>query len=263
MKPTIPAILLGLGLYSPVSAVLPVTDVASIVQNRVAHAATLAQWVESINNLRTQINQLNQQISIQDDLRRWSGNPAEVGANVVLDVLGEADLVREYGRTKDAIIGMTESLESLKRTAGGSYRAIESFDLNGNELRRDPLSYRRYSVLDAKQENTALVALRTQEREREVQLEIALTLEELKGSETDAEVHKLSAKLDSLNAQLVHVDAVRRREVDEVALQKIANDARLEQERQAASEMEKRDAHLSNQRVTDYMKTLKLRRTKP
>lgn len=58
------------------------------------------------------------------------------------------------------------------------------------------------------------------------------------------------------------VEAARRREVDEVALQKIANDSRLEQERQAAAEMEARDAFLSNQRVTDYMKTLKLRRTK-
>ena len=253
---------LAVVLVQPAWAQIPVTDVASIANNRIAQAENIAKWVDSINNLRTQINQLNQQINIQDDIRRWTGNPTEAGANVILDVLGEEDLARNYGRAKDAVVGLTRSLQSLQNTADGSYRAIGSVDLNGNELQRDPLTFRRYSVLDAKQENTALVVTQTQEREKELQAEIALTLGELKAADTDAEVQKLSGKLTALNGQLAQVEAARRREVDEVALQKIANDSRLEQERQAAAEMEARDAFLSNQRVTDYMKTLKLRRTK-
>jgi hypothetical protein len=96
-----------------------------------------------------------------------------------------------------------------------------------------------------------------------LQEEIALTLQELKAATTDAEVQKLSAKLVALNGQLAQVETARRREVDEVALQKIANDARLEQERIAAAELEVRDNHLANQRVSAYMKTLKLRKSQP
>jgi hypothetical protein len=242
-------------------AQIPVTDVASITNNRIAHAESIAKWVDSIAKLRTQIDQLNQQINIQGDIRKWTGNPVEAGANVVLDVLGEEDLVREYGRARDEIIRVTRSLDSLENTADGNYRAIRSTDLNGGNLQRDPLTFRRYSVLDAKQANTVQVTDETKAREAELQEEIALTLQELKAATTDAEVQKLSAKLVALNGQLAHVETARRRQVDEVALQKIANDARLEQERLAVAEMEARDNHLANQRVSAYMKTLKLRNT--
>lgn len=244
-------------------AQIPVTDVASITNNRIAHAENIAKWVDSIAKLRTQIDQLNQQINIQDDIRKWTGNPVEAGANVVLDVLGQEDLVREYGRARNEIVRGARSLESLGNTADGNYRAIRSTDLNGGNLQRDPLTFRRYSVLDAKQANTVQVADETKARETELQEEIALTLGELKAATTDAEVQKLSAKLVALNGQLAQVETARRREVDEVALQKIANDSRLEQERQAAAELEARDNHLANQRVSAYMKTLKLRKSQP
>lgn len=242
---------------------IPVVDVASIANNRIAHAENIVKWVDSIAKLRTQIDQLNQQINIQSDIRRWTGNPTEAGVNVILDVLGEEDLGRQYGRARNEIIRMTNSLESLQNTADGNYRAIRGADLDGVDFQRDALTFRRYSVLDAKQVNTVQVADETKARETELQEEIALTLEELKAAATDAEVQKLSAKLVALNGQLAQVEATRRREVDEVALQKIANDARIEQERLVAAEMEARDDHLANRRVSAYMKTLKLRRTEP
>lgn len=242
---------------------IPVIDAANLTAQKVSHAQNIAKWVDSIAQLRTQIDQLNQQINIQGDIRKWSGNPVEAGANVVLDVLGEEDLVREYGRARDEIVRVTRSLESLENTADGNYRAIRSADIDGGNLQRDPLTFRRYSVLDAKQANTVQVTDETKTREAELQEEIALTLQELKAATTDAEVQKLSAKLVALNGQLTQVEAARRREVDEVALQKIANDTRIEQERLAAAELEARDNHLANQRISAYMKTLKLRNTQP
>lgn len=241
-------------------AQIPVTDVANLANNQISHAANLAKWVESINNLRTQIDQLNRQINIQDDIRRWSGNPIEAGAKVALEGMGEGDLVRSYGKTKTAILSLVGSLDSLKRTANGNYREISALDLDGNELRRDPLTYRRYAVLDATQANTEQVTEETRDREQELQSEIALTLEELKAAPTEAETQKLSAKLAALNGQLAQVENVRRREVDAVAIQKIANDARLEQERIAAAELASRDDHLANQRVSNYLKTLRVRK---
>lgn len=254
----------GALLLSTVAAgQIPVTDVANLANNQVSHAATIAKWVESINNLRTQIDQLNRQINIQDDIRRWSGNPAEAGARIVLEGMGERELARSYGRTKQAVLGLVDSLESLRRTANGNYRVISDLDINGGELRRDPLIHRRYAVLDATQQNTAQVTEETKEREQELQAEIAITLEEMKSAPTEAETQKLSAKLTALNGQLAQVDAARRREVDAVALQKIANDARLEQERIAAAELAAKNDYLANQRVSAYLNRLRLRGTSP
>ncbi|MDP3073768.1 MAG: hypothetical protein Q8N18_26020 [Opitutaceae bacterium] len=244
-------------------AQIPVTDVANLAVNQASQSANLAKWVESINNLRTQIDQLNRQINIQDDIRRWSGNPVEAGAKVVLEGMGERDLVRDYGKTKSAILGLVGSLDSLKRTTNGNYRAISDLDLDGNELKRDPLTYRRYAVLDATQTNTEQVSGETKAREKELQTEIAITLEELRDAPTESETQKLSAKLTALNGQLAQVETARRREVDAVALQKIANDARLEQERLAAAELGSRDDYLANQRVSAYLKTLRVRKNPP
>jgi hypothetical protein len=255
MKTLVLCLLLPLAL----SAQIPVTDVANLASNQVAHTATIAKWVESINNLRTQIDQLNRQINIQDDIRRWSGNPVEAGGSVSIDGLGAGELIRDYGRAQRSVAGLAHSLQSLGNTAEGNYRAVANLDLNGGELQRDPLTYRRYATLDAKQAVSAEVVTETKEREEALQEQVADTLTALKAAATDAEVQKLSAKLVALNGQLTQVEAARRREVDEVALQKIANDSRLEQERLAAAELAAKDDFLANQRVTAYMRTLKVR----
>jgi hypothetical protein len=256
-------VLLACGLAGGAFAQIPVTDAANLANNSILHAESIAKWVESINNLRTQIDQLNRQINIQDDIRRWSGNPVEAGATIVLDALGQKDLVRTYGRSKNAIIGLVDSLESLKRTASGNYRAISSVDLAGGELRRDPLQYRRYAVLDATQDNAEQVASETKTRTQELQDEIALTLADLKAAPTDADVQKLSAKLAALNGQLAQVETERRREVDAVLMQKIANDSRLEQERLAAAELAAKNDYLANQRVSAYLSTVRVRQKLP
>ena len=256
---TVISVVVWVMLVASMRAQIPVTDAASIANNRAAQTENIAKWVESIQRLREQIDALNRQINIQSDIRRWAGNPVEASTRVVLEGLGGPELAREYGDAQRAVVGLVDSLYSLKRTAEGTYRTIESVDIDGHEMRRDPMIYRRYAVLDAKQEVSAQVSVETRERELELQVEVAATLEEMKAAETDAEVQKLSAKLTALNGQLAHVESARRREVDEVALQKIANDARSEAEQRAATELEMRNAYLANQRISAYMKTLKLR----
>ncbi len=258
MKTIIP-ILAATLLVSHAVAQIPVTDAANLANNRIAQSENIAKWIESIQHLREQVDALNRQINIQSDIRRWAGNPVEASTKVVLEGLGGPDLARQYGQGKRAIIGLVDSLQSLKRTSEGNFREIKSVDLNGNEFHRDPMIYRRYAVLDAKQDNTQQVADETREREQQLQTDIAATLEDLKNAETDAEVQKLSAKLNALNGQLAQVDAARRREVDQVVLQKIANDSRSELELRANTELEARNAYLANQRISAYLKTLKVR----
>ena len=240
-------------------AQIPVTDVANLTNNTLLHVENIAKWVESIAQLKTQISQLDQQISLQTDLRQWTGNPVEAGAKIVLNGLGGQDLVRQYGQTKDAVLHAVNSLQSLNNTAQGSYRVIPSLDLEGQQFQRDPLTYRRYAALDAQQANADQVAKDTAAREAELQADVASTLDQLKSASTQAEAEKLSAKLTSLNGQLAQVETERHRAVDEVMLQKMANDSRLEEERMAAAELEGRDDYLANQRVSAYMNTLKLR----
>lgn len=258
MKTTILLICAGIAVPC-LHGQIPVTDVASIANNRIAQAENIAKWVDSINHLRQQIDSLNQVINLQSDIRRWTGNPVDAGAKVALEGLGGPELAREYGSAKRAAVGLADSLGSLRRSAEGTYRAIDDLAIDGNPMRRDPMTYRRYAVLDAKQEVSAQVTLETKDREQELQVEVAETLQRLKTAETDAEVQKQTAKLTALNGQLAHLDSVRRREVDAVTLQKIANDARSEAEQRSVAELEMRNSFLANQRISAYMKRLKVR----
>lgn len=260
---TVIMLLFALALAGRVRAQIPVTDLVNLASNQMSQVENLAKWAESIAQLKTQITQLNQQISIQGDIRQWTGNPVEAGGKLTLNVLGATDLVRQYGRTKNAVLGAVASLDSLNNTSSGSYRAIVSVDLDGNAVQRDALTFRRYAVLDATQANTDQVTADTKARESELQEEIALTLEDLKAAPTEAETQKISGKLAALNGQLTQIDATRRREVDAVALQKIANDARLEEERLAAAESAAKDDYLANQRVSTYMNTIRVRQNPP
>jgi len=255
----IPAFLLFVALASRLSAQIPVTDVANLVNNKISQLENTAKWVTSIAHLKTQIDQLSQQIGIEGDIREWTGDPKKAAGKLVISSLGAGDLVHEYGQTRQAILSTVAGLDSLKHTAQGTYRAIQNIDLEGNELNRDLQTFRRYAVLDATQANTQQVTAQTKARETELQEAIAETLDDLKSAETDAEVQKHAAKLAVLNGQLAQVETTRRREVDALAMEKIANDSRLEQERLAAAELALKDDFLANQRVTTYMKSLKLR----
>lgn len=244
-------------------AQIPVTDVANLVNNQVAHIENIAKWIDSIAQLKVQIDQLRQQISIQGDIRQWAGNPTEAAGKIALEALGAEPLLREYGRARATILATAESLASLGQTASGTFPALASIDLEGGALARDPLVHRRYAVLDAQQENYQIVIVDTKDRERELRADLAETLAELKSADTDAEVRKQSAKIEALNGQLSALAAERRDQADQVAAQKIANDTRLEQERLAAAELEAKDNFLAHRRITSFMRTITVRQATP
>lgn len=238
------------------AAGFPVFDGANLANNQMSHMATIAKWVESIAQLKNQINHLKDQISLQTEIRNWTGDPKKAAGSLVIDLLREGELNREYGIARDTITLTTRSLDTLGFTDNSTYRSVTTHDINGNSVAHDPLSYRRYSTLDARAQNTRNVTAEVREREKDIQEEIALTLKELRSASTDAEVQKHAAKLTVLNGQLNQIESVRRREVDEVMMQKINNDSRREMEQLATAEIDLKDEYLASKRISEFMRTL-------
>jgi hypothetical protein len=260
---TIGLLFLGLVLAGSVRAQIPVTDLGNMAANQIAHAEDIAKWVQSIANLQTQINQMNQQLSLQTDLHSWAGNPVIAGGNVNLALFNVSSLAQAYGRSQAAIVNVPDSLASLAGTSSGTYRALQDTDLNGNSVQHDPLTYRRFTVMDAQQQNYQQVSTDTTAQQQQLEQDLAGTLIALKNASTDAEVQKQSAKINALNGQLTVLSAIRKDQADQVAAQKAANDARSDEERMAAEELAAKDDYLANQRITTYMQTIKLRQNEP
>jgi len=244
----------ALGVFA--FAGMPVIDAANLANHQVSHIATIAKWVENIAQLKAQIEQLKTQVGIQSDLRAWAGDPAKAAKALALDLLNEGDLTREYGRARDAIARAAGSLGILHDDDSGVFRKTSQPDLDGNAVVHDPTLYRRYTVLNQRQQNTREVIDAMYARRHELSRETALTLASLRAASTDAEVRKLQAKLTVLNSQLAETENTRRREVDEVVLQQIANESRHEMEQVAAAELRARDDYISSRRVTAFMRTV-------
>lgn len=260
---TIVAILLVIAGAVGARAQIPVTDIANLTNNTINQVENIAKWVESIAQLKTQIDQLKQQVSIQDEIRKWAGDPAAAGIQLNLNGLELANLVEQYGRARAAIVSTANNLSSLDNTGQGIYRPIRGTDIDGQVVEHDPLTYRRYAVLDGQQENYQQVVEDSKTRELDLQEELATTLAAVKSASTDAEVRKYSAKIEALNGQLATLAVQRRDQADQVVAQKIANDARLEQEGMAAAELEAKDNDLANKRITSYFTSLRLRQSQP
>ena len=234
----------------------PVTDASAIANSKTQHTATIAKWVDNIAQLKTQINQLKEQIDIQEDLRKWAGDPVQAAKSLVTDTLQLDDLTRVYGEARDVVTQSTESLAALKNEAKGIYRAIDMRDIEGKLVQSSAEHYRRYSVLQARHDNARSVSDETRKRVRTLQEDIAKTTESLRTASTDAEVQKHAAKLTVLNGQLAQIETERAREVDEVVLQKIANDTQSEVEQAAELEAQAKNEHIANKRMSDAMNAL-------
>jgi len=233
----------------------PVTDATAIANSKTQHTATIAKWVDNIAQLKSQLEEVKRLNAIQDEVRKWAGDPAQAAKALVMDTLKVDDLTRVYGETRDAITKSTDDIAALKREDGGIFRAPDMRDIYGNAIKVDASLYKRFSVLQARQDNARTVTDETRKRERSLQEDIAKTTESLRTATTDAEVQKLNAKLNALNGQLPQVEAARRREVDEVVLQQVANDAQQEVERIAAIERQAQNDYLANKETTKFMRS--------
>ena len=79
MKTTI-CILIFVGVVAGVRGQIPVTDVAGLLNNKLSQLENIAKWTDSIAQLKAQIDQLKQQVAIQNDLRKWAGNPGDANS---------------------------------------------------------------------------------------------------------------------------------------------------------------------------------------
>jgi hypothetical protein len=247
---------LAAALFGKAYGVIPVTDAANLANSQIEHIQVIAEWIDNIAQLKAQIEQLKNQVSIQSDLRQWAGDPTKAAQSLMLDVLNTSDLAREYGQTRDAIARDANSLGILTDDDSGVFRNTDQPDLDGDAVSHDPTLYRRFTVLNDRQQNARDVADETHDRTQELQEEISLTLTDLKAASTDAEVQKLNGKLTVLNGQLAEIENTRRREVDEVVLQQIANDSRQQEEQTAAAELRAKDDYIASQRMTAFVRTL-------
>lgn len=235
MKLLIPFVLLSV----PLCAQFVVTDPGNTAVNAAVqagqaanHLEVMRQWAEQMERLNRQLRQLEEQLAVQRRIRDVIGDPSAAGIGMVLRDLGADELARTYGETLATARRLAHALDSLRRTSDGIYRQLDDRTVFGRGFTRNEPLYRRFAAVERQADNLAAVETRTGERAAALQREVARTLEQLRGAETQAETDKLSAQLEALHGQLAQLEAQRRAEADKLWAQQILNENQAAKERQ-------------------------------
>ncbi len=116
-------ILLVIALVSPARAQYAVTVVADPIESA-DHIQDLAQWATSIQDLETQINQLNQYIQIGQTVESYVGNPASAAQAMELQLLGATGLTQSVGQLTTALNQTVDGAKALENSGSQLYGAV-------------------------------------------------------------------------------------------------------------------------------------------
>jgi hypothetical protein len=222
------------------------------------HLSVMHQWAEQAERLNRQLRQLEEQLSVQQRIRDVMGDPSAAGVGLVLRDLGATDLARNYGETLAAARRLSNALDSLRRTSEGIYRQLDDRTALGGDFVRQEGLYRRYAVVERQADNYAAVLEETDARALSIQSDLAATLEQLRGAQTQAEVDKLNGKLAALNGQLAQLGNRRRDENDKLRAQQILNENQAAKERQDFLEKQQVEERQSLAVVRTWQEGIKL-----
>jgi hypothetical protein len=234
------------------------TAVNSLIQSgQVAqHAEILNRWAENLEKLNQQIRHLEDQLAVQRHIRDVMGDPGS--APLVLRELGANDLARGYGETMRAIRRLANAADSLKNTLEGTFTALDDRTALGRGFTRQTDYYRRFAAVEQQAEQMAAVQADTGARRATLQVELAVSLEQLRTATTQAEVDKLAIKVAALNSQLAEMSARRRDEADQLRAQQILNDNQAAKERQDLLEKQAAEERSSLAIANAWQASLKL-----
>ena len=235
------------------------TAVNSAIQTAQAanHVETLRQWAEQLEKIHRQIRQLEDLLATQRRIRDVLGDPTAAGAEMMRG-LGAEDFARTFGETTQAIRRLSDAVNSLRSTADGIYRQLDDRTVLGRSFTRQTEPYRRYAAVDQQVRQGETVFAVTETRIAELQRELATTLAALRDASTQAEVDKLSAKVNSLNGQLALVSARRRDEADRLQAARVLNENQADKERLDLLEKQNAEERQTLDAVNAWQSSLRL-----
>jgi len=240
----------------PVRAQWIVFDPALQTQSILNTAQEVAQMVRQINNQIQQIHQLTEQLSEFKNYEKLFGDPKTVVVSTVTPLMNELRRT-ELGRSLGTIVKAADGADALLYNAGGLYLSVgTTFQTpKGVIVPRNTNSFRQFAAINAATANYQNVSTNAAAHRVALRAEIAATMEQLRGAESDAEVQKLSATLTGLSSALAGTEQETSEALANALVQDIEN--RNDERKQAQAIKEQQSATFS-EALENYGKTFRL-----
>lgn len=186
-------------------------------------AQNLTKWVESIQKLNTQIDQMNQYIQIAQTVKGYIGDPASAAGAVGLGLLGGDSLGSSVGQLSSELNRTANGLSALRSNSDGLFTPVEFKTPSGMDMSFSGDPFKAFSAVQNHTQNSSNVLNDTLARIKRLQQDKAATLAQIKSSATQAEVQKLQAKVEAIDGEIAALGQQQTVANEQVVAQDIAN----------------------------------------
>lgn len=200
------------------------------------HSEDIAKWIESIQKLNTQIDQMNQYIQIAQTMKGYIGDPASAAGAVGLDLLGNNSLGSSVGQLTGALNQTANGAQALQYNGQGLFQSVPTETPGGFSMSFNADLFKSYGAIQNHTANAANVMTDTVARIRQLQQDKATTLAQLKSATTQSETQKLQAKLSAIDGEIAALGQQQEAANGQLVAQDIANRNDRQMQAQAANQ---------------------------
>jgi hypothetical protein len=227
----------------------------SVVADPIAvanQAQTMTQWLSSLQDLETQINQFNQQIQIAQTVESYMGNPAQAAQSMSLQLLNSTGLSKSVGQLTSTLNQTVNGAQALGNSGSQLFSPVANQTPAGLSMNFDPSHFTTYSALQNQNSNVGNVIQNTVSQIQALQQQKATTLTQIQSAADQSTVQKLSAQANAIDGQIAALGQQQQASTDQIVTQNIANQNDKAMKAQAANEAADHEMNVSVQNFMQW-----------
>lgn len=200
------------------------------------HSDDIAKWLQSIQALNTQIDQMNQSIQIAQSMKNVIGDPAAAGNVMNLNLLGNGTMGSSVGQLTSALNQAASGVQALQNNGQNLFQSVPATTPGGFSMTYNTDMLKPFAAIQNQTQNAANVTTDATARIKQLEQDKAATLLQLQSAATDAETQKLQAKIAAIDGEINSLNGQQSTATDQLVAQDVANRNDQELKAQAASQ---------------------------
>jgi hypothetical protein len=205
----------------------------------------MTQWLNSLQDLETQINQFNQQIQIAQTVESYVGNPAAAAQSMGLQLLNATSLTQSVGHLTSTLNQTVSGAQALENSGSQLFSSVSNQTPAGFPMTFNSSYFTPYSAVQNQNANVGNVVQSTTSQIQALQEQKAETLAQIQSATDQSTVQKLTAQENALDGQIAALGQQQQTATDQIVTQSISNQNDQQMKAQAANEAADQEMNMS------------------
>jgi hypothetical protein len=221
-------------------------------------AEEIAKWTQSIATLEQQLQQMEQTVTLAQQMKAVVGNPASIASSMQLSSLGSAQTVGQLTSTiNQAVNGAT----ALENSGSQLFSAVPSTTPGGMTMSFNADQFKPFAAIQNQNANVASVIQDTVARIAALQQQKAATLAQIQSAPDQSTVQKLSAQAVAIDGQIVSLGQQQQTAAAQIVTQSVSNQNDQKMKAQATNQAADHELNVSLQNFMQWESQISSDRT--